>query len=94
MASVAFAPALAHTVGDSHRVKGLTLTSHFFVVPLDHWTPGEGATLTVHAREVVAADSKTSSSTQPSLIFLQGGPGFEAPRPTEASGWVKAATEA
>jgi pimeloyl-ACP methyl ester carboxylesterase len=28
----------------------------------------------------------------PYLLYLQGGPGFEAPRPTEASGWLKAAT--
>jgi pimeloyl-ACP methyl ester carboxylesterase len=27
----------------------------------------------------------------PWLLYLQGGPGFEAPRPTEASSWLKAA---
>lgn len=29
----------------------------------------------------------------PYLLFLQGGPGFESPRPTEASGWMKKACE-
>ena len=28
----------------------------------------------------------------PYLLYLQGGPGFEAPRPTDASSWLKAAT--
>lgn len=26
--------------------------------------------------------------SQPYLLYLQGGPGFECPRPTEASGWI------
>lgn len=29
----------------------------------------------------------------PYLLYLQGGPGFESPRPTEASGWLKRACE-
>lgn len=29
----------------------------------------------------------------PYLLFLQGGPGFECARPTEAGGWVKKACE-
>ncbi|GKA36918.1 alpha/beta hydrolase fold-1 [Tanacetum coccineum] len=29
----------------------------------------------------------------PYLLFLQGGPGFEAPRPTESSGWLRKACE-
>lgn len=29
----------------------------------------------------------------PYLLFLQGGPGFESPRPVEASGWLKKACE-
>jgi hypothetical protein len=27
----------------------------------------------------------------PCLLFLQGGPGFESPRPSEAGGWLKRA---
>lgn len=29
----------------------------------------------------------------PYLLFLQGGPGFECPRPTESSGWINKACE-
>lgn len=29
----------------------------------------------------------------PYLLYLQGGPGFEAPRPTEPSGWIRKACE-
>ena len=29
----------------------------------------------------------------PYLLFLQGGPGIEAGRPTETGGWISAATE-
>lgn len=29
----------------------------------------------------------------PYLLYLQGGPGFESPRPAEASGWMKRACE-
>ncbi|XP_022980807.1 uncharacterized protein LOC111480091 isoform X1 [Cucurbita maxima] len=29
----------------------------------------------------------------PYLLYLQGGPGFECPRPTEASGWIQKACE-
>ena len=48
-------------------------------------------------REVVAA-SKVSDPTfdrasMPALLFLQGGPGFEAARPIEANGWLAEATE-
>jgi len=29
----------------------------------------------------------------PYLLYLQGGPGFEGPRPSEASGWIQRACE-
>lgn len=29
----------------------------------------------------------------PYLLYLQGGPGFECARPTEASGWIQKACE-
>lgn len=29
----------------------------------------------------------------PYLLYLQGGPGFECPRPTESSGWIGKACE-
>src|SRR3954463_14337225 len=56
---------------------GLVLVDHELEVPLDHADP-EGARLTVFAREVADPDGRD----RPFLVFLQGGPGQEAPRPT------------
>ena len=84
-----------HRVGDVFRVRGLELTDHFFDVPLDHANPASSPTLEIFAREVVAA-SKADSSTRadlPYLLYLQGGPGFEAGRPVESGGWIAHATE-
>src|SRR5688500_7090935 len=65
---------------------GLVLTEHEFAVPLDHGAP-EGERITVFAREVADPDGRD----RPFLVFLQGGPGFEAPRPTRQPsnpGWL------
>jgi pimeloyl-ACP methyl ester carboxylesterase len=35
--------------------------------------------------------NKVDDANLPYLLYLQGGPGFEAPRPTDCSGWMKAA---
>jgi pimeloyl-ACP methyl ester carboxylesterase len=59
------------------RTPGLVLTEHEFAVPLDHERP-DGERITVFAREVADIDGRD----RPYLVFLQGGPGFEAPRPT------------
>ncbi|MBA3308622.1 MAG: aminopeptidase, partial [Nocardioidaceae bacterium] len=59
------------------RVPGLFLTEHEFVVPLDHARP-DGERITVFAREVADPDGLD----RPFLVFLQGGPGHEAARPT------------
>lgn len=57
------------------------------LVPLDHAKPG-GESITVFTREVAAPDGRD----RPYLLFLQGGPGFEATRPTAPpSGWQKRA---
>src|SRR5215813_747652 len=62
----------------SYRQTGTVLTDHSFEVPLDHDRPG-GEQIEVFAREVVAADRAPGGL--PWLLFLQGGPGFGAPRP-------------
>ena len=78
-----------HRVGVVHRVRGLVATQHFFNVPLDHFAAPGGQRITVHARLVVAADKTEKAAAElPFLVFLQGGPGFESPRPTELGGWV------
>jgi pimeloyl-ACP methyl ester carboxylesterase len=61
-----------------HRPPGLVLTEHEIEVPLDHSRPDDRK-LTVFAREVVATDR--AEHDVPWLLFLQGGPGFEAARP-------------
>jgi pimeloyl-ACP methyl ester carboxylesterase len=59
------------------RTHGLVLTEHTFEVPLDHGDPARG-TIEVFAREVADPDGRD----RPFLVFFQGGPGHEAPRPT------------
>jgi pimeloyl-ACP methyl ester carboxylesterase len=57
--------------------RGLVLTEHEFGVPLDH-AAADGERITIFAREVADPDGRE----RPLLVFLQGGPGSEAPRPT------------
>jgi pimeloyl-ACP methyl ester carboxylesterase len=51
---------------------------HVITVPLDHDRP-DGRTIEVYAREIAASDGRDL----PYLVYLQGGPGYEAPRPTD-----------
>jgi pimeloyl-ACP methyl ester carboxylesterase len=70
----------------SYATRGLVLTEHELTVPLDHARP-DGQTITVFAREVADPGGRD----RPLLLFLQGGPGSEAPRPTRhpsAPGWL------
>ncbi|MDP9384116.1 MAG: alpha/beta hydrolase [Actinomycetota bacterium] len=73
------------------RPPGLVLTEHEFSVPLDHGRP-DGEQITVFAREVADPGGRD----RPFLVYLQGGPGFEAPRPTRhpsAPGWLDRALQ-
>lgn len=58
-------------------IPGLITRDHLIEVPLDHANP-DGRTLEVYAREVALPDG----TDRPFLVYLQGGPGSEAPRPT------------
>ncbi|XP_058100166.1 uncharacterized protein LOC131245026 isoform X2 [Magnolia sinica] len=85
-------PQLQHTVGNWYSVPDLKLRDHRFTVPLDYSARDSFPhTINIFAREVVAAGKE--EQPLPYLLFLQGGPGFESPRPTEASGWLKRACE-
>ena len=64
---------------NTYRPPGLFVTEHEFEIPLDHDDPG-GGTITVFAREVADPDGRD----RPFLVFFQGGPGFEANRPSDA----------
>ncbi len=73
----------------TYRVPGAILTEREHAVPLDHRTP-DGPSIAVFTREVAAPDGEE----RPYLVFLQGGPGMEATRPTSPpSGWMKRALQ-
>ena len=64
-------------VRDELTIPGLRLVEHELAVPLDHDEP-DGEQITIFAREVADLDGLD----RPLLLFLQGGPGHEAARPT------------
>jgi pimeloyl-ACP methyl ester carboxylesterase len=68
---------------------GLLSIEHEFDVPLRHSDPARER-ISVFARELAAPDGHE----RPFLVFLQGGPGMEAPRPTGhplIPGWLERA---
>src|SRR5437899_12688998 len=66
------------------HVPGAVFTEREHRVPLDHAHP-DGPTITVFTREVAEPDGLD----KPYLLFLQGGPGIEATRPTSPpTGWM------
>jgi pimeloyl-ACP methyl ester carboxylesterase len=69
----------------STRLPGLILTDHRFELPLRYEQP-DGRQISVYAREVCAVEH--ASADLPWLVFLQGGPGFGAPRPMGRNGWL------
>ncbi|WP_395699141.1 alpha/beta fold hydrolase [Aquabacterium sp.] len=74
----------------TYRPPGLRVTEHTLQVPLDHARP-EGERIEVFARAVVLAEK--ADAALPWLLYLQGGPGFEGPRPTSADSpaWLRRA---
>jgi pimeloyl-ACP methyl ester carboxylesterase len=74
-------------VTTTYRVPGAIFTEREHAVPLDHARPG-GPSISIFTREVASPDG----IDRPYLVFLQGGPGFEAARPTSPpTGWLKRA---
>lgn len=74
--------------GPTYGHPGVICTDNVISVPLDHHHPDQRQ-IEVFAREVVAADRR--SSTLPMLLWLQGGPGGRAERPAPTSGWLNRA---
>lgn len=71
-------------MSSTHFIPGAVLTEREHPVPLVHGDPQRGR-IVVFTREVTAPDGRD----RPFLVFLQGGPGFEATRPTSPpSGWL------
>ena len=75
----------------TYRQPGTVLTDHHFSVPLDHGKP-DGERIEVFGREVAAA-GKAGDRSLPWLVYLQGGPGFAAPRPAGRSSWLDRALD-
>jgi pimeloyl-ACP methyl ester carboxylesterase len=71
----------------TYRIPGAIITEREHTVPLRHIDP-DHRTLSVFTREL----ADPGGMDRPYLIFFQGGPGFEATRPTSPpSGWMKRA---
>jgi len=71
----------------THFIDGNTLyRQHYFQLPLNH-TQATAKQITVFARELV--DLAKDKQNLPWLVFFQGGPGFQSPRASGESGWLK-----
>ncbi|XP_076892836.1 uncharacterized protein LOC143544672 [Bidens hawaiensis] len=81
-----------HVTGPWYSVPDLRLRDHRFTVPLDYSQSQSSPKISVFAREAVSVGKEDQD--MPYLLYLQGGPGFESPRPTESSGWLSKACEA
>jgi proline iminopeptidase len=75
----------------SYTLPGVHVTDRSLAVPLDWARADDGPTLTLFAREVVAAHRRDEDL--PLLVYLQGGPGGKGPRPTGTDGWLGTALE-
>ncbi|HEX4436238.1 MAG TPA: alpha/beta fold hydrolase [Solirubrobacteraceae bacterium] len=72
-----------------HEIPGLIVTDREHSVPLDHADP-DGARISVFTRELADPDGQE----RPLLVFFEGGPGSEAPRPSRRAGsppWLERA---
>ena len=79
---------IGHVMTTTIRVPGAVHIEREHTVPLDHGLPG-GPTIRVFTREVTDPEGGPG---KPYLLFLQGGPGFEAARPTSPpTGWMRRA---
>ncbi|KAL5572950.1 hypothetical protein UlMin_022547 [Ulmus minor] len=90
--SVAGKSSPEHVVGKWFSVPDLRIRDHRFEVPLDYSVDHRTSPkISIFAREIVAVGKEEHPLQY--LLFLQGGPGFECQRPTEASGWIHKACE-
>jgi pimeloyl-ACP methyl ester carboxylesterase len=73
-------------VREEVQLPGLIAVEHTFEIPLDH-DDESGERISVFARELTDPDGRD----RPFLVYFQGGPGFEATRPTRnpnGPGWL------
>ena len=75
---------------NKYKYSDMIITDHTFLVPLDYENKN-GKEISIFAREVERKE--TVNKELPYLVFFQGGPGYESPRPITDSGWIKRASE-
>lgn len=68
------------------RFQGFDSADHYFDLALDYDNPS-ARSVRVFAREVVAPHNRDKADL-PWMVWFSGGPGFPAPRPESASGWL------
>ena len=79
-------------VTERYALNGMLVSNLRFELPLAHAglagtaPSAAGRTITVFARDVVAAEKRDAEL--PTLVFFQGGPGGASPRPETRSGWL------
>ncbi len=78
----------AHRVVSRVAVDRMIVAGHRIEVPLDWSRPGGGETISVFAREVVAAE-KAGDRSLPTICWYQGGPGMEFAFPTSRGAWLE-----
>ncbi|KAG7670248.1 hypothetical protein Ndes2437B_g06488 [Nannochloris sp. 'desiccata'] len=76
--------------GPSYDVPGLFVADYSIKVPLDYSGELPGS-INIFFR-IAVSRNKQNDTSLPYLLYLQGGPGYESPRPMDASGWLKYAT--
>ncbi|HEX4467450.1 MAG TPA: alpha/beta fold hydrolase [Solirubrobacteraceae bacterium] len=67
-------------------ISGLSVTERVHDVPLDHFDPA-GERIEVFSREIADPDHMD----RPLLVYFEGGPGYESPRPsrtTKSPAWI------
>src|SRR4051794_29017021 len=74
----------------TYPMTGFLVTDHRVQVPVDWSAPDRFGSIEVFARELV--DPEKASEDLPLLLFLQGGPGGQGPRPL-GGGWIAKALE-
>ena len=75
-------------MADEYRVPGLVVREHRVSVPVDWSAPERFGSIEVFARELV--DPAKAGDDLPLLLFLQGGPGGQGPRPLGGGWWATA----
>tara|TARA_B110000438_G_scaffold262967_1_gene274620 strand:+ start:863 stop:2128 length:1266 start_codon:yes stop_codon:yes gene_type:complete len=75
---------------NKYKYSGMIIADRNFLVPLDYENEG-GKKISIFAREILKEEHENNQL--PYLVFFQGGPGYESPRPITNSGWIKRATE-